>query len=95
MGFLKKEMLIGFLVGLLTCSFGFYLYVEFSTGYSFETTLVMMREADLIGKVIGLSAIPNLAVFFIFLKKKQEYRARGVVLACFFIAFLILLAQFL
>ena len=95
MGFLKKEMLIGFLVGLLTCSFGFYLYVEFSTGYSFETTLVMMREADLIGKVIGLSSIPNLAVFFIFLKKKQEYRARGVVLACFFIAFLILLAQFL
>ncbi|MDZ7612567.1 MAG: hypothetical protein U5K51_01685 [Flavobacteriaceae bacterium] len=95
MGFIKKEIFIGFLVGLLACSFGFYLYVEFSTEYSFETTLKMMREADLIGKVLGLSALPNLAVFFIFLKKKQEYRARGVVLACFFIAFFILLAQFL
>lgn len=95
MGFIKKEIFIGILVGLIAWSFGFYLYVEFSTEYSFGTTLELMREGDLIGKVMGLAALPNLAVFFIFLKKKQEYRARGVVLASFFIAFLILLAQFL
>jgi Ca2+/Na+ antiporter len=95
MGSIKKEIFIGFLIGLIAWSFGFYLYVEFSTKYSFVTTLEMMREGDLIGKVMGLVALPNLAVFFIFLKKKQEYRARGVVFASFFITFLILLAQFI
>jgi hypothetical protein len=44
---------------------------------------------------LGLSAIPNLFVFFIFLKKKQDYRARGVILACILIALGILVTQFI
>jgi len=51
MGFIKKEIFIGLLVGLIAWSFGFYLYVEFSTEYSFGATLELMREGDLIGKV--------------------------------------------
>lgn len=92
---MKKEILIGFAIGLLATACGFYIYVEFVSPYSFEETLKILKEGSLYGKVLGLAAIPNLFVFFIFLKKKQDLRARGVLLACFVIAFLILLSQFL
>lgn len=92
---MKKEILIGFVIGLLATVCGFYIYVEFVSPYSFQETLKILKEGSLYGKVLGLAAIPNLFVFFIFLKKKQDLRARGVLLACFVIAFLILLSQFL
>jgi len=92
---MKKEILIGFVIGLLATACGFYIYVEFVSPYSFQETLKILKEGSLYGKVLGLAAIPNLFVFFIFLKKKQDLRARGVLLACFVIAFLILLSQFL
>jgi uncharacterized membrane protein len=92
---MKKEIIIGFVVGIIATAFGFYIYVEFVSTYSFEETLKIIKEGNLYGKILGLAAVPNLFVFFIFLKKKQDLRARGVLLACFFIAFLILISKFL
>jgi hypothetical protein len=92
---MKKEILIGFLVGLLATAFGFFVYLEFVSPYSFEESLRILKEGDLYGKVLGLAALPNLFVFFIFLKKKQELRARGVLLASFLVAFLVLISQFI
>ena len=77
---MKKEILIGFVVGIIATAFGFYIYVEFVSAYSFEETLKIINEGNLYGKILGLAAVPNLFVFFIFLKKKQELRARGVLL---------------
>lgn len=91
----KKEILIGFLVGLLATFCGLYIYAEFVSPYSFEETLKVLDEGNLYGKILGLAALPNLFVFFIFLKKKQELRARGVLLACFAVAFAILISQFM
>ena len=91
----KKEILIGFLVGLLATLCGFYIYVEFVSPYGFEETLKILSEGGLYGKVLGLAALPNLFVFYIFLRKKQDLRARGVLLACFAVAFAILISQFI
>ena len=90
-----KEIFIGFIIAIIATVFGFYLYLEFISPYSFEETLKILDEGGLYGKILGLAALPNLFVFFIFLKKKQDYRARGVLLASFFIAFLILVSQFI
>jgi len=92
---MKKEILIGFLIGIVATVFGFYVYVEFVSTYSFEETIKILNEGNLYGKVLGLAALPNLFVFFIFLKKKQDLRARGVLIASFFIAFLVLISKFL
>jgi hypothetical protein len=92
---MKKEIGIGFLVGLLATAFGFFIFTEFVVDMDFNTTLNFLFEKKLIGKLLGLAALPNLFVFFVFLKKKQDYRARGVVLASFIVAFLVLIAQFL
>ena len=91
----KREIVIGFLVGLFATLCGFFIYVEFVSPFGFEETLKILSEGNLYGKILGLAALPNLFVFFIYLRKKQDLRARGVLLACFVVAFAILIAQFL
>ncbi len=88
---MKKEILIGFLVALVATSFGCFLFVEFFSPFDFEESLVRIKEGNLEGKILVLGAIANFFVFFVFLKKKQIYRARGVVMETFLIAFIVLL----
>ncbi|MEX1383893.1 hypothetical protein [Lutibacter sp.] len=89
-----KELLIGFMVGLIATAVGSFIFIEFFSTYDFHTSLELIQEGDLEGKVLVLGAIANFFVFFIFLKKKQIYRARGVLFETFFIAFLVLLLTF-
>jgi len=84
-------MLIGFLVALLATSFGCFLFIEFFSPLDFEESLARIKEGNLEGKVLVLGAIANFFVFFVFLKKKQIYRARGVLMETFLIAFIVLL----
>jgi len=92
---MKKEIFIGILVALFATACGFFIYVQFVSKLGFETTIDFISKGDLLGKVLTLAAIPNLFVFFIFLKKKQDYRARGVLIATIFIAITLLVVKFL
>jgi len=87
MGTVTKEILIGVLISVAATISGAFIYIEFFSKYEFQETIRVMKEQELYGKVLTLSAIPNLFVFFIFIKKKQDYRARGVLLATIIIAF--------
>lgn len=91
---MKKEIVIGFLVGIFANLTGSYLYIFFFSDYSLETTLKMAIENNILGSLIALGAILNLIVFFIYLKKKQIYRARGVVIATLVAAIIILISKF-
>ena len=91
---MKKEILIGFIIGIIANIAGSYLYIFFFSRYDLETTLRNSQDYGIIGSLIALGAILNLFVFFIFLKKKQYYRARGVVLATVLAAILILISKF-
>ena len=73
---------------------GTYLYIFFFSKLSFESTLQGALENGFLGSLIALGAILNLGAFFIFLKKRQYYRARGVVLATVIAALAILVSKF-
>lgn len=87
---MKKEILIGFLIALIATFFGCYLFIEFFSNRGFYETIKLINEGNLESKVLVIGAVANLFVFFVFLKRKQIYRARGVLLATFLIAFLVL-----
>lgn len=89
-----KEILIGFVIGLLANISGTYLYIFFFSEHSLTATLKGALENDFLGSLIALGAILNLIVFFILLKKNQYYRARGVVLATVVAALVILISKF-
>lgn len=90
-----KEVLIGLAVGLLANSAGIYLYIYFFSDHSLEETLKGAIENDFLGSLIALGAILNFLAFFVFLKKNQNYRARGVLLATLIAAIAILISKFL
>ncbi len=89
-----KEVLIGLLIGITANLSGIYLYIYFFSDHSLEETLQGAIENDFIGSLIALGAILNLMAFFVFLKKKQNYRARGVLLATLIAAIVILISKF-
>jgi Mg/Co/Ni transporter MgtE len=91
---IRKEILIGLLIGLVANISGSYLYIFFFSEYELETTVKIALEQDVLGNIIALGAILNLGVFFIFLKKNNYYRARGVILATLLAAMLIAIAKF-
>tara|TARA_B110000238_G_scaffold124026_1_gene134215 strand:- start:2224 stop:2511 length:288 start_codon:yes stop_codon:yes gene_type:complete len=94
LGTIKKDLLIGVLVGLFATFGGIFLYLEYFSKFNFEDTVQMIHDRNLYGKVLSLAAVPNLFVFFIFLKKRQDNRARGVLMATFLIAFTTLILKF-
>ncbi|WP_299524570.1 hypothetical protein [uncultured Lutibacter sp.] len=87
---MKKELLIGFVVALVATSFGCFVFIEFFSNFDFNKSLDLIIEGNLEGRVLVLGAIANFFVFFVFLKKKQIYRARGVLMETFLIALVVL-----
>ena len=94
MGVVKKDILIGFLVAIFATFGGVFIYIEYFSRYSFDETLQLIVEGKLYGKVLSIAAIPNLFVFFIYLKKKQYNGAKGVLLATIVTAFITLILKF-
>ncbi len=88
MGFIKREIAIGALVSIVATLSGAFFYIEFFSQFPFEETISMIKEGNLYGKILTLASIPNLLIFFVFIKKKQDYRARGVLLATILVAFI-------
>ena len=83
----KKEIIIGLLVGLIANSIGLFLAATIlGNGDDFMTVIKAAAAEGFLGKLISLGAILTLVVFFIFIKKKQDYRARGVLLITVFVA---------
>ena len=83
---IKKEIAIGFIVGLIANFIGVFLYSSFVSTDGLIDTLTLARQNNFLGKIISIGAILNLIAFFIFIKKKQDYRARGVLLVTVIIA---------
>ncbi|MDW5287922.1 hypothetical protein [Formosa sp. PL04] len=93
---IKKEVFIGFLVGILANAIGLYLAATFLGGGDEATLVIKAAYAEgFLGKLSSLGAILNLVAFFIYIKKKQDYRARGVLLATVSIALLTFISKFL
>ena len=94
MGTVKKDIGIGILVSLFATFGGIFLYLEYFSRFGFYETIEMIQQGKLYGKVLSLAAIPNLFVFFIFIKKKQDNKAKGVLITTILIALATLILKF-
>jgi len=94
LGTIKKELFKGLVVGLIANLAGSYLYIYFFSVEPLEKTIIIALQEGVFGNIIALGAILNLFIFFIFLKKNQFYRARGVILATIVAAISILILEF-
>lgn len=84
---MKKDIFIGILVGLIANGIGLILTaLLLGQGEDFTTVIKAAAKEGFLGKLISLGAILNLVAFFVFIRKRQDYRARGVLLITIFIA---------
>lgn len=82
----KKDLFIGFTIGIIACFLGVFLFITLFTDFDFISGVQSMKSEGKLGKLITLGAILDLVVFGFLLKKNKEIMSRGVVLAVICIA---------
>lgn len=91
---IKQNVFTGFLTGIAANIAGVLLYIMLLSQSDLDATLKDAVENDYLGKIIALGAILNFVPFFVFLKKKQNYHARGVLLATISVAVAVAIYKF-
>jgi len=86
----KKEIVTGFIVGIIANTIGTLLYIIIFSDMNIIDTYHAAVQQGHIGSLLALGAILNLAAFFGFLKLKRDARARGVLIATLLTALAIL-----
>jgi heme/copper-type cytochrome/quinol oxidase subunit 4 len=86
----KKEILIGLVVGIIANTIGTLLYILIFSDLSISETYKVAVTQEHVGSLLALGAVLNLIAFFGFLRLKRDNRAKGVLLATIFTAFIIL-----
>ncbi|MCK7590273.1 hypothetical protein M0G43_06795 [Subsaxibacter sp. CAU 1640] len=93
---IRKEVLIGFVVGIIANAVGLLLAIFiFGNGDGIETTIKQSIAQGFFTKLVSIGAVMNLIAFFLFIKLKRDYRARGVILATVLIAIVTFLVNFI
>lgn len=92
---IKKELFIGFLVGLIANTLGFIIAILiFGNGEDIATAFRQSLAQGFFSKLVSMGAILNLVAFFLFLKVKREYRARGVIFATIVVTLITFLVNY-
>ncbi|MCD4709802.1 MAG: hypothetical protein K8R52_03080 [Bacteroidales bacterium] len=89
-----NTVLSGFVPALVIPSLtllGFWIVKSESTLVEF---LVKFQQLHMLSKVMSLSTIPNLLLFFLFIWTNRNFSARGVIFATLLLAFLMLILKF-
>ncbi|WP_394974811.1 hypothetical protein [uncultured Croceitalea sp.] len=86
----KKDILIGFIVGVTANTIGTLLYILLFSDFGIIDTFKAAIAQEHIGSLLALGAILNLVAFFGFLRLKRDHRARGVMMATILTALVIL-----
>lgn len=90
------RIIIGLLIGLILPVIIF--LITYKVKYSeveFMVYLHRIWQMKILLKILSLCVFPNLGVFLLFLRIKYERAARGVVMATFIYAFVVLIAKLL
>lgn len=82
----KKDIFIGFLIGILTSLLGSYLFITYYVKADIATGIKTIKEYGYLGKVITVGTVLDLIAFGILLQLNKELMARGVILAVIVLA---------
>ncbi|EPR74822.1 hypothetical protein ADIWIN_0186 [Winogradskyella psychrotolerans RS-3] len=93
---MKKEILIGFLVGVIAAVFGFVFAIQFF-GQSDDWGIVIEQAISegFFTKLMSIGALLNLGAFFLFLKKNKDHRAKGVLISTVLILITTMIIKFM
>lgn len=76
-----KELLIGFLFGVVLTVIGSELYLRLFTNFDLFLNFDLIRKAGLMGKITAIGSLLNLVLLTYFLNRGDDFKARGSVIA--------------
>lgn len=93
---INKNVIIGFLVGVIATIFGLIFAIQLF-GQSDDWGLVIEQSVKqgFFTKLMSIGALLNLGAFFIFIRKRQDDRAKGVLIATLLVLALTLIIKLL
>jgi len=86
---------VGLAAGILVPAIAITIYylVRYS-GLSLMDFFKVYKNLGILTHIISLAVLPDLLVFFLFIRQKMLKSARGVLLATFLLTFLVLIIRF-
>lgn len=90
----KKDIIIGFLIGVLVSIIGitlFSVFIGINLNLPFEQTLNQGLSTKLLGKRASIGALLNLPVFYYFLNKRKDKIAQGILMSLLIVALVIIM----
>ncbi|MFN8208772.1 MAG: hypothetical protein U0T82_15395 [Bacteroidales bacterium] len=86
---------LGFFLGILTPMICFVIiYLLKSDQMTFDAYFRFLISVKALPKLMSLTVIPNLGIFFLFIYRDHYYGARGVLAATIVLAIIILVIKF-
>ncbi len=90
----SDRLLVGFLLGFFVPVIFFLIIYQLKyANMAFMTYLRSIWQMKIFFKIVSLCVFPNLGFFLLFYRRKYDMAARGVILATFIYAFVILVAK--
>lgn len=90
---IKRDIGIGMLISLVCTLAGMYIYVAIFTKYDLIHAINLAYQDQFLGGLIAIGAGANFLPFFVYLKKNEIYRARGVLIFSILLALIILVLK--
>jgi hypothetical protein len=87
-------VLLGLLLAMLLPTLAMLGFWKVKTNISLGEFLVQFQHLGMLSKVVSLSVIPNLPLFFLFIWTNRNFSARGVIFATLLLAFVMLILKF-
>jgi|TARA_R110000751_G_scaffold113854_3_gene213202 uncharacterized SAM-binding protein YcdF (DUF218 family) len=87
----KKHIILGFILGVISTGIGVLLYIAFFSRYGIEETFKKAIQFKFVDKIVSLGALLNLGLFFLFLNRKKDDLAKGVLIATLIIGLIIII----
>ncbi len=93
----KKDIIIGFVIGLLISTIGvllFTLFISLKLNLTLDQALEQGLSTKLLGKRASVGVLLNLPVFYFFLKKRKDRIAQGILMSIFIVALVFIFTLF-
>ncbi|BAO76152.1 hypothetical protein [Winogradskyella sp. PG-2] len=92
----KKDILIGFAVGLIATVFGLVFAIQiFGKSDDWAEVINNAVSQGFLTKLMSIGALLNLGAFFLFLKKNKDNRAKGVLIATILVFITTMIIKFM
>lgn len=93
---INKDVLIGFGVGVIATIFGLVFAIQiFGSSDDWGLVIEQSVRQGFFTKLMSIGALLNLGAFFVFIRKRQDNRAKGVLIATLMVLALTLIIKFL